>query len=123
MTEKSKKNVVPKGTVESPQEIFKNKKCECYATISKDDPRYEIWKQVNPLCQMPLKHPIPKNGFYEGDPTRLTSEQKEVMAKLLSEKFKLPPSEILSDLEKGIFPIKSDNLNIVICELHFRCMM
>lgn len=106
--------------------------CECYATISKEDPRAEIWKQVSPDGCMPLKHPLMvKNPhfpeymslFYVGDADRLTQEQKEKMASLMAEKFKIPREEMLKSLATGQFHIKSNNISVVICELHTRCMI
>ena len=103
--------------------------CECSATISKDDPRAEIWKQVDPDGIMPLKHPLltrsktfPNKLFYLGDPSRLTQKQKKKMAKLMAEKFKIPEAEVLHNLATGVFPIESSNISIMICELHTRCM-
>ena len=108
-------------------------KCECYAQISKKDPRYEIWKQVDPDARVPLKHPlssIMKNEHfpegitvYEGDPSRLTDKQKDVLATLMAQKFHIPKQEVLEGLVKGVLPIKVDNVIVSICNLHFRCMM
>ena len=110
-----------------------SQKCECYATLSKNDPRYPIWKQIDPQARIPLKHPIlqrsPKDSvlrgalFYEGDPERLTPAQKEKLAEILSEKFKVPKTEVLKDLAKGYLPLKSQNVSVSICNLHLRCMM
>lgn len=103
--------------------------CECYATITKNDPRYEIWVQVDPEAKVPLKHPIPKRhpnfegSFYEGDPSRLTEEQKKTIIDLLSQKFKVSKDHVREGLDKGILPIKSENTIVSICDLHFRCMM
>jgi hypothetical protein len=106
------------------------RKCECYATISEKDPRYEIWKQIDPEARMPLKHPLTRENltiypglFYEGDATRLTTEQKELLAKLMSEEFKIPKAEVLKNLADGVFPIKADNVIVSICNLHMRCML
>lgn len=103
--------------------------CECSASISKHDPRAEIWKQVTADGTLPLKHPLlvknkhfPKLFFYVGDADRLTQEQKEKMASLMTEKFKIPKEEVLHDLATG-FHIRSDNISVVICELHTRCMI
>lgn len=103
--------------------------CECYATISNVDPRYAIWKQVDPDGLIPLKHPLQvKNEnfsgvlFYVGDASRLTRKQKELMAKLMAEKFKIPREEVLKNLATGEFHISSDNVSVAICKLHSRCM-
>lgn len=105
-------------------------KCECYATVSKDDPRFPIWLAVAEN-RIPIKHPLEvkgkagghKGNFYEGDATRLTKEQKEIMSKLLARKFHITEKEVLTDFEKGMFPIRADNISLVICELHLRCMI
>ena len=111
----------------------KREKCECYAQISKKDSRYEIWKQVVPNGRVPLKHPlssIMKNKhfpegitIYEGDPSRLTKKQKDVLATLMAQKFHIPKQEVLEGLAKGVLPIKVDNVTVSICDLHFRCML
>lgn len=104
--------------------------CECYAIISKEDPRAEIWKQVYPDGSMPLKHPLqvknsnfPDALFYVGDAERLSEEQKELMASLMAKKFKIPKEEVLHNLATGQFHIRSDNITVQICELHVRCML
>lgn len=104
--------------------------CECYATVSSEDPRYKIWKQVDPDGIMPLKHPLmvknknfSKLLFYVGDAERLTHKQKEKMASLMAEKFKIPKEEVLKNLAAGEFHIRSDNISVCICELHTRCMI
>lgn len=107
-------------------------KCECYATISRDDPRHALWIRVTPDGHIPLKHPLtvkasdgPFAGqlFYEGDPTRLTDEQKQILAEICAEKFSLSKDNILADLAKGILPISVKNVSVSICNLHFRCML
>jgi len=97
--------------------------CECEAIISKEDPRYELWRQVVPNAHLPIKHPIAKNGFYEGDPSRLTEEQIQLIATLCSKKFNITKEEILKDIRKGILPIKAENVSLSICDLHIRCMV
>ena len=110
-----------------------NEKCECYAQVTKNDSRYEIWKQVDPDARVPLKHPIAgimKNKtfpegmtVYEGDPSRLTEKQKDVLSTLMAQKFNIPKQEVLDSLAKGVLPVKADNVIVSICNLHFRCMM
>jgi len=105
--------------------------CECYATIRKEDPRAEIWKQVTSDGTMPLKHPVlvknknfPKLLFYVGDADRLSQKQKDLMADLMSKKFKISRAEVLHNLATtGMFHIRSDNVSIVICQLHLSCMV
>jgi len=103
--------------------------CECYATVSKSDPRYDIWTKVDPGGKMPLKHPLPVRSscfpglFYEGDPSRLTKEQKQLIVELLSKKFKVPKKHVAEGLAEGVLPIRAANVNVSICELHVRCMM
>ena len=109
------------------------RKCECYAQISKNDPRYAIWIQVDPEARVPLKHPLPvkhpfahpqfDGDFYEGDPSRLTEEQKEKIIELMSKKFKVSKSHVREGLDKGILPIKGDNVMVSICSFHVRCML
>lgn len=106
----------------------KENKCKCYAIIGKGDPRYEIWIKILGKPEIPLKHPLthkhPQFGvMYEGDPQRLTTEQKERMADLLSEKFKIPREEVLTNLAKGVMAVKAENCSVAICNLHVRCMM
>lgn len=105
--------------------------CECEATISQSDPRYDIWMKVVPEGRIPLKHPIAQKAeaggesgiFYEGDPSRLTEDQKKTLADECSRKFRINASAIIEDLNKGILPIKGDNVIITICNLHVRCMI
>lgn len=100
--------------------------CECYATVSYMDPRRELWFRVVPDGRMPLKHPVPhlNDGqlFYEGDTSRLSAEQLEVMAGLLAEKFSLDIEEVRRDLAKGILPVLAMGVTVVVCDLHARCM-
>lgn len=105
--------------------------CECYATISEDDPRSEIWRHVKADGQIPLKHPLvvtatggPFVGdkFYEGDPSRLTEEEKIRLVERLCERFELTTDEVHHELDRGILPIRADNVIVAICPLHFRCM-
>lgn len=103
-------------------------KCECYAIIDKVDPRHQIWMEVFGKPQIPLKNPLAKihpqfGAIYDGDPSKLTKQQKEKMADILSEKFGLLRKAVLSDLAKGNLAVKADNISISICELHMRCMM
>jgi len=106
-------------------------KCECYAKISKNDPRYEIWVKIDPEAKMPLKHPMAQRSkagghkglFYEGDARRLTETQKETMSELLSKKFNISKEEILNNLDNGVFPIRADNVTVAICSLHSRMMI
>lgn len=107
--------------------------CECYAKVSRNDPRYPIWVKVDPEAKLPLKHPILKRHpyahpdfmgtFYEGDPSRLTEEQKEIIIEEMSKKFKCSKDHVAEGLAKGFLAIKSDNISVMICDLHFRCMI
>jgi len=107
-------------------------KCECYAILSENDERAEIWKQVCSDLRLPLKHPLPvlaKNNdgeelrFYEGDPERLDDFQKARISELMAEKFDLDEKAVFESLKKGIMPIRADNVTVMICNLHLRCMM
>lgn len=103
--------------------------CECYATINKNDSRYEIWIQVDPEAKVPLKHPVPVKHpnfdglFFEGDPARLTEEQKKIIIDLLSKKFNVSKAHVKEGLDNGILPIKAENTIVSICDSHFRCML
>ena len=102
--------------------------CDCYAIISDRDPRSKMWKQIVPDGKIPLKHPLTRRTrdgreFYEGDPSRLSEEQKRMLAELVSEKFGIPKEVILNDLRNGIMPILADNVIVHICEKHARCML
>lgn len=114
------------------QEKEVNAMCECYAVISEDDPRAEIWGKVDPERRIPLKHPLYVKAtegqfqgmiFYEGDTSRLSLDQLQTISKEMERKFNIPAGEVLADLMKGILPVKTDNCTVFICELHFRCMM
>lgn len=100
--------------------------CECFATVSCLDPRWELWAKVVSDGKMPLRHPVPcVNGgrlFYESDTSRLSLEQLEAMAGLLAEKFGLNIDEVRRDLGKGILPVLADGVTVAICGLHLRCM-
>jgi len=102
--------------------------CECTAIIHKEDPRYSLWVQIlgDSKAEVPLKHPIPERAgghvFYQGDPSRLSEKQIKKMAQLLSKKFSISEEGILTDLNKGILPVR-EPVSLSICELHCRCMM
>ena len=106
-------------------------KCECVAILSETDERAEIWKQVCPDLRLPLKSPLPVLGklngeeikFYEGDPEKLDDFQKARLAELMAEKFGIDEKVIFESLKKGILPIRTDNVTVLICNLHLRCMM
>lgn len=105
--------------------------CECYAAISEDDPRAEIWRQITPDLRIPLRHPIPRIGqhngqdirVYEGDPSRLSQKQQDLLVELMAAKFDIPESAVREGLDAGQMPVKDDNVVISICALHWRCMM
>jgi len=108
------------------------KNCECVAILNEKDERAEIWKQVCPDLQLPLKHPLPvlaKNNdgeemrFYEGDPERLDDSQKARISELMAKKFDLDEKAVFESLKKGIMPIRADNVTVMICNLHALCMM
>jgi len=97
-----------------------NRRCNCYATVSEDDPRHDIWQQlVN--GQMPLKHPLlvrskksPKALFYVGDGTRLTEDARMHLA--------LDPQISTQDLASSdVFYIKAENVTVFVCQTHLRC--
>ena len=104
--------------------------CECYAILDKKDPRYSLWKQVAPNAHIPLKHPVPHRNphnpdmaFYECDVSRLTEPQKNLIVNLMHKKFKVSKDHIRKRMAKDGLPIRSDNITVVICGLHVRCMM
>ena len=100
--------------------------CECYAAVSCLDPRRELWEKVVLGGRMPLRHPVPHlNGshlFYEGDASRLSTEQLGTMAGLLAEKFSLDSEEVRRDLGRGVLPVLAAGVTVSVCELHARCM-
>lgn len=103
--------------------------CECYVTVSKNDPRYEIWAKVDPKARLPLKHPgyvkhpMFPGLFLEGDVSRLSKEQQKIIVEEMSRKFKVSKAHVKEGLSKGVLLIKSENTRTVICNLHLRCMM
>jgi hypothetical protein len=103
--------------------------CGCQASISKDDPRAEIWKYVFGELSFPLRHPIPSNmgtvvgTGYEGDASALTEEQKQRLVKAMTEKFHIPEIEVTKVLDSGIIPIKAIGVSVVICNKHMRAML
>lgn len=108
------------------------KRCECYATISEKDPRYEIWTYVRKDGHVPLKHPLPVKAtggpfdgqlFYEADISRLTDDERARAIEKISAKFNLPRNVVERDMAKGILPIKAENIIVSICKLHFLCMI
>ncbi len=107
-------------------------KCECVAILSEKDERAEIWKQVCPDLRLPLKSPIPIKGkgpdgeeysFLECDTDRLTDFQKARLAELMAKKFGLDEKQTFDIIQKGELPIKDNNVTVMICGLHLRCMM
>ena len=100
-----------------------HKPCGCEATITESDPRAEIWLYVFGKRSFPLKHPLCRNGFYEGHATVLTKEQRQRLIEAMTKKFGITEKDVTDVLDKGIVPIKADNVIVSICNLHFRCMM
>lgn len=97
--------------------------CECYARINENDERAEIWKEIVPDLRVPLKHPIMEGSYYMGDPKRLSTKQKEILVKLVSEKFRVNKDTIYSDLNNDILPILAKDLSVSICRMHVLCML
>lgn len=97
--------------------------CKCIVRITENDPRADLWRKINPDLIMPLKHPLTENGYLEGDPKRLTEQQKDILATEITKLFSLTKDEVLKDLEKGIFPIKNSGCIITICKIHTLCFM
>lgn len=98
--------------------------CGCKATISESDPRAEIWLYVFGERSFPLKHPLPMNmgsvvGIgYEGDATVLTYDQRERLIEKMTKKFKVSQEEITKVLDKGVIPIKAENVIVSWCKTH-----
>ena len=108
------------------------KNCECVAILDEKDERAEIWKQVCPDLRLPLKSPMPIRGkgpdgeihrFLECDTDRLTDFQKARLAELMAKKFGLDEKQAFNMIQKGELPIKDENITMMICNLHVRCMM
>lgn len=98
--------------------------CECYALLDHTDPRAEIWKQIIPDLRIPLKNPLHDSGGYlQGDPERLSKEQKTKLVELLSQKFNVTEKLITEDLEKGNLPVKDQNVMVSWCQQHFLAIL
>ena len=105
--------------------------CQCVGIISERDPRADIWLRVTGKREVPLKHPLFLSGihngqtmtFLEGDPRRLTDAQKEALFVEMEQKFGVPADAVRQDVEKGILPIRADNVTVSVCERHRRCML
>lgn len=52
----------------------------------------------------------------------MTEEEKVRLVEKLCEKFGLTADEVRHELDRGILPIRADNVIVAICPLHFRCM-
>ena len=101
--------------------------CECWAMVSCLDPRYDLWREVDPEARMPLKHPVghrnEQGRFYEGDLDRLSEGQKANMYELLAEKFRGTSGDVREHFSSlGYFPVM-EPVSLAICRLHTRCMM
>ena len=101
-------------------------RCGCYAVVSVRDPRFDLWREVDPEARMPLKHPVlhrnEQGRFYEGDLDRLSEGQKAVMYELLAEKFGGVPEDVCEHFSSlGYFPVM-EPVSLAICGLHTRCM-
>jgi len=108
-----------------------NKECQCWAKIREDDPRSEIWEKVVEDRRIPLKHPLPvvMDGpegpwrFYEGDPSKLTRKQHNILALEMKRKFGVPIDSVLVDLQNGRLPIKAEGCTVSWCSRHSRLAM
>ena len=107
-------------------------KCQCWVTISEDDERFEIWKKVVSDVKIPLIHPfaITMDGvagvksFYQGDSSKLSEEQKEILAREMSIKFGIPVFVIRADLkQRNTVPILVNNCTVSVCNHHMRLML
>ncbi len=101
--------------------------CQCFAKISKEDTRYELWLKIYSENKLPLRHPhitISEGGpwegdqFYIGDPSKLTMEQRKMLVEMMSKKFHISPIEVEYDLVEYGIPIKIDNVIITRCKKH-----
>lgn len=97
--------------------------CKCYAKIDNTDPRVKIWQEIVPNLEIPLKHPIRRDGFLSGDPDRLSVQQKTKLIELMVQNFPVTRGTILNDLLKGILPVKDQNIIISICREHLLAML
>ena len=91
--------------------------CQCWVTISEGDERSEIWRKVVSDLKIPLVHPfvVTMDGvagvrsFYQGDSSKLSEEQKEILAKEMSIKFGVPVFAIRNDLKlRDTIPILAE---------------
>jgi hypothetical protein len=99
--------------------------CECYGYLSADNPRLTLWQtimgQQDP--HIPIKCPLqvsdPKLGaFWEGDTTRLSTEQQEQLIKIVAEKFRRSRKQVEEDIRQAgnMFPVQVDGISI--CAMH-----
>jgi len=107
-------------------------KCECVAILDENDERAKIWKQVCPNLRLPLKSPTPIKAkgpdgqeyrFLECDTDKLTDFQKARLAELMAKEFGLDEKQTFNIIQKGELPIRDNNITVIICNLHLRCMM
>jgi hypothetical protein len=111
------------------KEALRKMGCGCEATITKDDPRAEIWMYVFGKLSFPLKHPIPKNmgpivgTGLEGDAKALTEEQKERLIEAMTKKFGIKREDVTKVLDIGIVPIRAENVIVSWCALHSRALI
>jgi len=106
--------------------------CGCKAVLSPKDPRASIWKYSLGSLEFPLQNPISHRGkaqgekparFLQGDWRALSEVQKSRMFEKLKKKFNINIQFFLSQIKAlGYMPIKDENITVVICGLHERCL-
>ena len=106
--------------------------CGCYAVLLECDPRAQIWRYALGCLKFPLQNPIShvesaqgerSAYFLKGDWNALSEKQKDRMFQALKLKFNVERSEFFSQIKTvGYMPIKDENITVVICEIHTRCM-
>lgn len=107
--------------------------CGCKAILSPGDPRARIWKAALGCLEFPLKGPVPVRGqgpgedparFLRGDWEALSMDQQIKIRAEMKRIYHASSSEFDQQIKSlGFFPIKDENINVLICGLHTRCML
>lgn len=104
-------------------------KCGCKASFNRDHPRIKMWTEaLGPSPSVPIKHPVPHlvegKRYFKADVSRIDEATLTEIIEALAGEFDINPFRIRNEVEKsGFIPVRDENLTLIICNLHYRCML